>query len=79
MKTLLKLCCEEAKVAPKLIASADDLERIAASDNADVPALEGWRKEVFGERALALKSGRLGLTAQGKKIRLIDITDGDEG
>ena len=79
LKTLLKLCCEEAKVAPKLIASADELERIAASNNADVPALKGWRKEVFGERALALKSGRLGLTAQGKKIRLIDITDSDEG
>ena len=79
LKTLLKLCCEEAKVAPKLIASADELERIAASNNADVPSLKGWRKEVSGERALALKSGRLGLTAQGKKIRLIDITDSDEG
>lgn len=78
LKTLLKLCCEEAKVAPKLIASADDIERIAASDDADVPALKGWRREVFGEQALALKSGRLGLTAAGKKIKLIEISDGAE-
>ena len=77
LKTLLKLRCEEAKVAPKLIASADDLERIAASDEADVPALKGWRREVFGEQALALKNGKVGLTAAGKRIRIIDIGDGE--
>lgn len=76
LKTLLKLRCEEEKVAPKLIASADDLERIAASDNADVPALSGWRREVFGEQALALKQGKLGLTAEGKRIRIMEIGDG---
>ena len=76
LKTLLKLRCEEEKVAPKLIASADDLERIAASDNADVLALSGWRREVFGEQALALKQGKLGLTAEGKRIRIMEIGDG---
>lgn len=76
LKTLLKLRCEEEKVAPKLIASADDLERIAASDNADVPALSGWRREVFGEQALALKQGKLGLTAEGKRIRIMEIGNG---
>ena len=76
LKTLLKLRCEEEKVAPKLIASAEDLERIAASDNADVPALSGWRREVFGEQALALKQGKLGLTAEGKRIRIMEIGDG---
>ena len=76
LKTLLKLRCEEEKVAPKLIASADDLERIAASDNADVPALSGWRREVFGEQALALKQGKLGLTAEGKRIQIMEIGDG---
>jgi len=76
LKTLLKLRCEEEKVAPKLIASADDLERIAASDEADVPALAGWRREVFGEQALALKQGKLGLTAEGKRIRIMEIGDG---
>ena len=73
LKTLLKLRCEEEKVAPKLIASADDLERIAASDEADVPALSGWRRAVFGEQALALKKGKLGLTAEGKRIRIMEI------
>ncbi len=73
LKTLLKLRCEEEKVAPKLVASADDLERIAAFDDADVPALKGWRREIFGEQALALKRGQLGLTAAGKKISIIEL------
>ncbi len=75
LKTLLKLRCEEEKVAPKLIASADDLERIAASNEADVPALSGWRREVFGEQALALKQGKLGLTANGRHIKIMKIDD----
>ena len=73
LKTLLKLRCEEADVAPKLIASSEDLERIAAFDDADVPALKGWRREVFGEQALALKHGKVGLTADGKRLRIIDM------
>ena len=75
LKTLLKLRCEEEKVAPKLVASADDIERIAAFDDADVPALKGWRREIFGEQALALKRGKLGLTAAGKKISIIELSD----
>ena len=74
LKTLLKLKCEEAKVAPKLIASTEDLEQISASDNADVRALKGWRREIFGEQALALKQGRLGLTADGNKIKIIRLS-----
>lgn len=73
LKTLLKLQCEQAKVAPRLVASAADLERIAAFDNADVPALKGWRREIFGEQALDLKVGRLGLTADGKTIKIIKL------
>ena len=52
LKTLLKLRCEEEKVAPKLVASADDIERIAAFDDADVPALKGWRREILASRHL---------------------------
>ena len=74
LKTLLKLRCEEEKVAPKLVATADDIERIAAFDDADVPALKGWRREIFGEQALALKRGKLGLTAAGKKISIIELS-----
>ncbi|MDP3407291.1 ribonuclease D [Bosea sp. (in: a-proteobacteria)] len=61
LKVLLKAVAEAERVAPKIIASSDDLEAIASDDDADVPALQGWRREVFGDKALALKSGELGL------------------
>jgi ribonuclease D len=61
LKVLLKAVAEEEKVAPKIIATVDELEAIAENDNADVPSLNGWRRGLFGERALALKGGRLGL------------------
>ena len=61
LKVLLKAVAEAERVAPKIIASSDDLEAIASDDEAEVPALQGWRREVFGEKALALKSGELGL------------------
>jgi ribonuclease D len=73
LKVLLKHVTETHDVAPRLIASSDDLERIAADDNADVPALQGWRRELFGEHALALKAGRVALTANGRRTRVIDI------
>ena len=75
LKVLLKLKCDEHDVAPKLIASAADLERIAADDEAPVPALHGWRREVFGEDALALKHGRLAVTMQGKRLALVAAQD----
>lgn len=59
LKVLLKAVCEEEGVAPKIVATVDDLEALAESDDADVPALHGWRRALFGEKALALKSGRL--------------------
>jgi ribonuclease D len=61
LKVLLKAVAEAERVAPKIIASTDDLEEIAGSDEADIPALRGWRRDVFGEKALALKSGELAL------------------
>jgi len=61
LKVLLKAVAEAERVAPKIIASSDDLEAIASDDAADVPALQGWRREVFGDKALALKTGELGL------------------
>jgi ribonuclease D len=62
MKVLLRMTAEHHGVAAKIIATVDDLEAIAADDKADVPALSGWRRELFGERALALKHGRLALS-----------------
>jgi ribonuclease D len=61
LKVLLKATADAERVAPKIIASSDDLEEIANDDGADVPALKGWRRELFGEKALALKNGSLSL------------------
>lgn len=61
LKVLLKATADAERVAPKIIASSDDLEAISFDDEADVPALHGWRREVFGEKALALKNGQLSL------------------
>ncbi len=59
LKVALKICCEEHNVAQKLIATVGDLEQIAADDKADVKALKGWRRELFGDNALKLKHGKL--------------------
>jgi ribonuclease D len=73
LRVLLKQRCEDFEVAQKLVASADDLEAVAADDNADVPALHGWRREVFGADALALKHGTLALTAGRNRIELVPL------
>jgi ribonuclease D len=71
LKVLLKRNCETAGVATRLVANGDDLEQIAAYDDADVPALKGWRKELFGKDALALKSGVIALTGGKNGIDVI--------
>lgn len=68
LKVLLKAVAEAERVAPKIIASSDDLEAIASDDEADVPALQGWRRGVFGEKALSLKSGELGLRIERGRV-----------
>ena len=73
LKVLLKLKCQEHHVAQKLVANAADLEMIALDDKAPVPALSGWRREVFGEAAMALKRGELALSADGNEIALIRL------
>ena len=55
------MTCDNEGVAAKIIANVDDLEAIAADDDADVPALKGWRRDLFGEKAIALKNGHLAL------------------
>ena len=73
LRVLLKQRCEDFGVAQKLVASADDLEAIAAADDAPVRALSGWRREVFGKDALALKHGELALTAGANRIELVPL------
>ena len=74
LRVLLKQRCEEHQVAQKLVATADDLDAIAAADDAPVPALSGWRYEIFGKDALALKHGRLALTVLRNRITLVELT-----
>ena len=71
LKVLLAGKCEQHNVAPKLVASGDDIDRLAAEDAPDIQALHGWRRDVFGDDAQALKQGRIALGVDGKKIKLI--------
>lgn len=73
LKVLLKQVSEEQGVAAKLIATTDDLEDLAADDNCASPVMQGWRRELFGDLALSLKQGKIGLAVQKGKIRIIPL------
>ncbi|MGZ6019198.1 MAG: ribonuclease D [Phenylobacterium sp.] len=73
LKVLLKARAEEAGVASKLIATVSDLDLIANDDEADTPALKGWRREAFGEDALKLKRGELALVLDGTRVRVVEV------
>ena len=70
MKLALKIVSERQSIAPKLIASASDIDAIAVSDTADVPAMEGWRREVFGDVALAIKHGKATIGMENGRARI---------
>ncbi len=72
LKVLLRMTAETHAVAAKVIATVDDLERIATEDEPDIPALAGWRRELFGEKALALKQGRLALAVERGRVTAVD-------
>src|SRR6476646_7826253 len=74
LKVLLRMTSERHAVASKVIATVDDLEQIAADDHADVGALHGWRRELFGEAALSLKHGRLALAIEKGRVVRVDRT-----
>ncbi len=71
LKVLLAAKCEDHHVAARLVASSDDIDRLATEEVPDIAALHGWRREVFGEDALALKQGRVALGVAGKRVKLI--------
>ncbi|MDD9908738.1 MAG: ribonuclease D [Ahrensia sp.] len=73
LKVLLKLVAEHHGVAAKIIATGDDLDKIAADDKADVAALKGWRHELFGAQALELKRGDIALGFERRKIQIIEL------
>lgn len=67
LRVLLKARSESAGVAAKLIATAAELDAIAAGER-DLPALRGWRQEVFGAEALELCGGKVGLAVRGQNV-----------
>ena len=73
LKVLLRIVAERESVGARVIASTDDLERIAADGDADVPALKGWRREMFGRQALALKRGDIALGFDGRRAEVIEL------
>ncbi|MEM6566679.1 MAG: ribonuclease D [Pseudomonadota bacterium] len=73
LRVLLKAKTESVGVAAKLIASAADLDAIAAGLR-DVPALHGWRREVFGDDALRLCEGKIALAAQGAQVNIVELS-----
>lgn len=73
LKVLLKMICKNENVAPKLIASVDDLEKLAGQDEADIPALSGWRYDLFGKQALAVKHGELAFAMKNGEVTLLDV------
>ncbi|MEL6566892.1 MAG: ribonuclease D [Pseudomonadota bacterium] len=74
LKVLLKHVCDEANVVPRLIANAADIERIARGDSPeDIPAMNGWRREVFGAKAEALLHGKLALSFEDGQVRLFEV------
>ena len=74
LKVLLRLVAEKEGVAAKVLASSDDLDRIAGEgEDADVPALHGWRREVFGEQALRLVRGEIALRFERRKLVVFEI------
>ena len=80
LKVLLKMKCEESGAAQKLVASAGDLELIAAfGEEADVQALRGWRREMFGADALRLRSGETALMVKGRKLESVPVGNATEG
>jgi ribonuclease D len=73
LRLVLKIVCETEGIAGKLIAGTSDLEAIAMDDKADVAAMRGWRRQVFGDAALKVKAGELGIVLKKGKARLVPM------
>lgn len=71
LKLALKIVADRDGIAPKLIASSADIDAIAVDDNADVPAMQGWRRDVFGSVALDLKNGRAAIAMDKGRVQIV--------
>lgn len=78
LRVLLKAVADQHGVASRIIATSDDIDALVLDDDADVPALKGWRRKLFGDKALAVKHGKIGLAAGRKGVIEIEILDDDE-
>jgi ribonuclease D len=75
VRVLLKAVSEQNGVAARIIATSDEIDALVLDDDADVPALKGWRRKLFGDKALAIKHGRIGLAATRKGVVEFPITE----
>jgi ribonuclease D len=75
IRVLLKAVSEQNGVAPRILATSEDIDALVLDDDADVPALKGWRRKLFGEKALAIKHGRIGLAATRKGVVEFPISE----
>ena len=75
LKTLLRLKAEEAHVAPRLIANAEDIEKLAAHEDDEVAALHGWRAELFGNDAKALRKGDLAIALENGEAVVVELEE----
>jgi ribonuclease D len=73
VRVLLKAVSEQHGVAARIIATSDDIDALVLDDEADVPALKGWRRKLFGDKALAIKHGKIGLAATRKGVIEFEI------
>ena len=72
--------CDDGDVAQKLLASAGDIELIAAfGEDADVRAMKGWRRELFGDDALKLRNGEIGFVIKNKRLSLMKPAENGDG
>jgi ribonuclease D len=78
LQVLLRQVAEKQGVAAKMIATTDELELLATNDKADVPALKGWRRELFGAKALQLKHGHLALTVENNRVVTLEWHEADD-
>jgi ribonuclease D len=78
LKVLLRQVAEAQGVAAKMIATTDDLEALACDDNADISALKGWRRELFGAKAVQLKHGKLALTVENNRVVTLEYHEGED-
>jgi ribonuclease D len=79
VRVLLKAVSEEHGVAARIIATSDEIDALVLDDEADVPALKGWRRKLFGDKALAIKHGRIGLAATRKGVIEFEIPQAGQG